>query len=117
MPISTPLNMLPTPSLVEIVDDSIVLISTIGQLPRHHRPDTTLHPRRFVLTWQDKNVAVGDAIRRHYDDHPYDVFTFVVPRTLEVVRALWASPPTIQWASVTTAASIAAEVEEVLAYQ
>lgn len=114
---STPLNMLPTPAFVEVVDESVVLVSTIGELPRHHRPDQTLHPRRFVLTWSRPNGAVADAIRRHYSDHPHEVFTFVVPRTLEVVRALWSQPPNIQWASETTAGAITAEVEEVLAYQ
>ena len=109
--------MLPNPALVEVVDESVVLLSSIGDLPRHHRPDPTLHPRRFALTWSRPNGAVADAIRRHYQDHPHEVFTFVVPRTLEVVRALWSQPPNIQWASETTAAAITAEVEEVLAYQ
>lgn len=114
---STPLNMLPTPASVQVLDESVVLVSSIGRLPFHHRPDPTLHPRRFRLTWRDSSGAVGDAVRRHYDDFPHDVFQFKVPRTGELVFAKWASPPSIQWASKTTATGISAEVEETLAHE
>lgn len=114
---STPQNLLPTPATVQVVDESVVLVSSIGRLPFHHRPDPTLHPRRFRLTWRDANGATGDAARRHYDDFPHDVFQFTVPRTGELVFAKWATPPSIQWAPGTTAAGISAEVEEILAHE
>jgi len=114
---STPKNLIPTPAVVDVLDDSVVLVSTIGRLPRHHRPDPTLHPRRFRLSWSGSNGAMGDWARRHYQDFPHDVFQFKVPRTGEVVFAKWSGPPNIQWASTTTVAGITAEVEEVLAHE
>lgn len=114
---STPKNLIPTPGRVQILDGTIVRISEIGRLPRFHRPDGTLHPRRFVLTWELPNGAAGDWVRRHHDDYPHDVFEFQLPRTGETVFAVWAGPPNIQWASSTTAATITAEVEEVLAHE
>ena len=117
MPTTTPRDGIPTPAVVQVLDETVVLQSTIGRLPRHHRPDATLHPRRFRLEWRDANGAIGDWARRHYDDHPDEVFQFKVPRTGEIVFAKWAGPPQIQWGSNTTAASISAEVEEALAHE
>lgn len=114
---STPKDMLPTPALVETIDETVVGTSSIGRLPFHHVPDAALHPRRWRLTWSAAVGAIGDAIRRRYDDFPYDVFSFKVPRTGEVVFALWATPPTIQWASRVAVAGISAEVEEALAHE
>jgi hypothetical protein len=114
---STPLDLILTPAFVQVLDESVVLQSEIGNLPRFHRPDPTLHPRRFLLTWSQPNGTVGDWARRHYDEHPHEVFVFTVPRTGELVHAMWAAPPHIQWASATTVASITAEVEEVLAFE
>lgn len=114
---STPKDMLPPPAFVETIDETVVLVSGIGRLPFHHVPDPVLHPRRWRLTWRDTNGAVGDAIRRRYDDFPYDVFQFKIPRTGEVVFAMWASPPSIQWRTATTTIGISAEVEEALAHE
>ena len=115
--VSTPRDLLPTPAFVETLDETVSLISSVGRLPFHHEPDPTLHPRRWRLTWRDANGAVGDAVRRRYDDYPDDVFSFKIPRTGEVVFVLWSVPPIIQWASATTVAGISAEVEEALAHE
>jgi hypothetical protein len=108
---------LPAPALVSRVDETVVRHSSVPGIPRHHRPDPTLHPGRARVLWQGCSGAIGDAIRRHYDEHPNAVWSWTVPRTGEVVRALWAAPPNIQWASATTVASITAEVEIVLAHE
>ena len=115
--VSTPKDMLPTPATVETIDETVTLISSLGRLPRFHQPDAALHPRRWRLTWRGTEASVGDAVRRRYDDFPYDVFSFKIPRTGEVVFALWAMPPTIQWATPTAVAGISAEVEEALAHE
>jgi len=114
---TTPRDLIPTPATVETLDDTVVLLSSIGRLPRHHRPDPTLHPRRFRLSWRSPNGAIGDWARRHYDDFPNEVFSFKVPRTGETVFAKWSGPPSIQWGSATTVSGISAEVEEVLAHE
>jgi hypothetical protein len=114
--VSTPKDMLPTPATVETIDETVTLISSLGRLPRFHQPDSALHPRRWRLTWRGTEASVGDAVRRRYDDFPYDVFSFKIPRTGEVVFALWAMPPTIQWATPTAVAGISADVEEALAH-
>jgi hypothetical protein len=109
---------LPQPNSVLIADESAVRLSTVpSSVPRWHRPDPTLMPRRFLLAWTNAHGVVGKAVRQHFDEHPHAVFTFVMPRSGEVIRAMWAAPPDIQWASFHTVASIAAEVEEVLAYE
>ncbi len=114
---TTPRDMIPTPATVDVLDGSVVLLSQFGRMPRQHRPDPTLHPRRFRLSWSRANGALGDWARRHYADFPHEVFSFKVPRTGEVVFAKWLGHPNIQWSSATAVAGISAEVEEVLAHE
>lgn len=114
---STLPSSLPPPAIVQTIDETSVLASTIGSMPRWHRPDAMLHPRRFRLTWGALHGAAADAIRRHYDDRPHGTFAFTVPRTGEVIVAVWVSPPTIQWASAVVATTVSAEVEEALAHE
>jgi len=114
---TVPRDVVPTPATVDLIDDSVVLLSPFGRMPRQHRPDPTLHPRRWGVVWVRPNGALGDWARRHYADFPHEVFSFKLPRSGEVVFVKWRGPPNIQWSSATTVAGISAEVEEVLAHE
>lgn len=114
---TVPRDLLPTPATAELIDESVVGISTIGLMPRHHRPDPTLHPRRWRLSWSRPSGAVADAIRRHHDEFPDEVFALKLPRTGEVVYVTYADAPRIKWLANTTAEGIGVEVEEALAHE
>lgn len=110
-------GMLPPPHFVAIVDDSAVKRSSIGLLPYVHRPDLTLKPRRFELSWQSPPAAVADAIQRHYDEHPLAVFKITLTATGEEVRVQFVARPLVQWSSAAFASSVTAGAEETLAYE
>lgn len=109
------LGMLPPPHLVLVRDDSALLVSSIGRLPFHRRPDPDVLPRTFSLAWRWPPAAAADAIVRHYDEHPNGVFTITL-RGGEQVRVQLVGRPNIQWSSATFAESVSAEAAEVLAY-
>lgn len=113
---SIALNALPSPHFVEPQDETVMLTSQQTQLPFQHIPDPDLNPRNLGVSWRSVSGSVADAIRRHYDEHVDEVFQITIPRTGEVVRVMWRSPPQIQWASEQFASSVAGELEEVLAY-
>lgn len=112
---SVPLDLLPTPSTVETLDLSVVLLSEIGRMPRHHRPDPQVKPRQWRFMWRNAHGVVGDHVRRHYAEFPHHVFRVKLPRTGEVVFAKWLGAPAINWTATTS--SIVAEVEETLAHE
>lgn len=91
--------------------------STDGHLLFTHTPDPDLVPRSWLFEWFSPHGAVGDAIRQHYRQHGEAVFPVTIPRTGEVVHVRWLSPPSIQWASAVSIASIAVELEEALAHE
>lgn len=109
-------NALPPPHRVAPQDETVMHTSPQTQLPFQHVPDPTLNPRTFRVSWLSVPAAVGDAIRRHYDEHHGEVFAFTIPRTGEVVNVMWLNHPNIQWASGLMAASVTGELEEALAY-
>ncbi|MBL8752269.1 MAG: hypothetical protein JNK15_03125 [Planctomycetes bacterium] len=106
--------MLPPPNLVQEGDRSALHVSTVGQLPRHLQPDPDTLPRLFTMSWLVVPAATADAILRHYDEHPCDVFV-VTLRGGQQVRLQIRSRPVVQWATVF--ATVTAEAEEVLAYE
>lgn len=114
---TVPQHMMPTPSTVETLDLSVLLVSEISRMPRHHRPDAQVQPRQWRFMWRNPSGVVGDHVRRHYDEFPQHVFQVKLPRTGEVVFAKWLGAPSITWASSTTVATIVAEVEEALAHE
>lgn len=107
---------LPPPHEVLVDDDSVVRVTGEGQLPFWSRPDAALDPRVFRLQWRDLSGAAADAIRRHYAEHRAGSFQITIPRTGEVVRVTWRTPPSISWSSWQFASSVTAELDEALAY-
>lgn len=114
--VSIALNALPTPHFVQPHDETVMLTSRETQLPFQHLPDSSINPRAFRVSWRNVSGASADAIRRHHDEHEDEVFQLTIPRSGEVVRVMWRSPPQIQWASKQFASSVTGELEEVLAY-
>lgn len=110
-------NALPRPGMVTPRGGPVRLQSRDGHLLFTHTPDPDLVPRSWLFEWFAPHGAVGDAIRSHYDQHGQAVFTVTIPRTGEVVHVRWLSPPSIQWASAVSIASIAVELEEALAHE
>lgn len=104
------------PHQFDLVDDSVALRTSQGQLPWFHRPDPQVLPRRWRLTWSNLTAAAAQAIDDHYTDHPHAVWTLRLPGGA-TARVQWASPPTIQWDSAVFASSVAGEVEEALAFE
>jgi hypothetical protein len=109
-------NNLPRPSAVAVQMLQVRRQTPAGNLLMTRVPDTQLAPRRFTLSWREAYGAVGDAIRRHYREHPFETFTFKLPRTGEVVFVRWAAAPSISWTSAASA-SITAELDEMLAHE
>lgn len=107
---------LPRPAFAAVIDETVALVTSIGdRVPRGHMPDPTLHPRRFSVMWQAPFGAVADAVRRAFEDNPYDVFLVDLP-TFGEVQVIWGTPPTTQWGSWTSASTITAELEEAIAH-
>lgn len=113
-------GLLPTPAVLEPIDDSEVLVTGIDdtRMPRVHVPDAQLTPVLLRASWQNVRGEVADAIRRQYDEHPNAVFLLEEPRHgLPAHRVQFTGAPVIQWANAVVAASVTAEFEEVLAYE
>jgi hypothetical protein len=107
---------LPQPNTLAVRFDQARAQTRSGEFLFTNRPDTAQAPRIFEVTWSDTFGAVADVVRRHYRDHAFAVFTFTVPRSGELVKVTWRSPPNIQWRSAVSA-SIAGELEEQLAHE
>lgn len=107
---------LPTPHYCTVADGTVAIVGDVDdRLPSGHVPDPQLHPRTFSVTWQNTPGAVADAIRRAYEGNPYDVFSIVLPN-FGAVLVTWNSPPTIQWSTWSSAATVTAELDEATAH-
>ena len=107
---------LPPPHLVDQSDDSATVRTQQSQLQFFHRPDPQVSPRRWSLSWSWLAAAAARAIEDHYADHPHAVWILALPGGA-TARVQWVSPPSIQWASLAFASSVAGEVEEALAFE
>lgn len=112
----TAANSLPRPSAVETMVRQVRRQTAAGDLLMTRTPDSQLSPRSFAFVYRDAYGATGDAVRRHYLEHPFETFTVNLPRTGESVFVRYASAPSIAWSS-TAAASITVELEEMLAHE
>lgn len=110
-------DALPLPHRVAVRGGPLRRQSQSGDLLLTATPDPSLRPREFSFRWLQVPGVVADVVRRHYREHCHRVFAFTLPRTAEVVRLKWLSAPNVQWDSRVAASSIAAEFEEVLAYE
>lgn len=114
---STHANALPNAATVDVRDGTRRARSTFGRLRFHSTPDASRNPREWTLTWTDAHGAVGDAVRRHFEDHSYAVFTWVVPRTAEQVYVRWLVPPAIQWGSTSSVDAMSGVLEESMVHE
>jgi hypothetical protein len=111
----TAATSLPRPSGVSMQIMQARMQSAAGNLLMTRTPDSQLAPRRFLFSWRDSYGATADAIRRHYREHPFETFSFTLPRTGEVVWLRYHSAPSVNWTSAASA-SISAEFDEMLAH-
>lgn len=109
-------NSLPPPHQVDVVDETVRLVTAEGQLPFGRVPDPQVQPRRLRLSWVGLVAATAQAIDAHFAAYPDAVWQLRLAGG-EVARVQWSQPPTIQWANPAFASSVAGEVEEALAYE
>lgn len=112
----TAANSLPRPSAAATTTRQVRRQTAAGDLLLTRVPDSQLAPRLFTFLYRDAYGATGDAVRRHYLEHPFETFNVTIPRTGESVFVRYASAPSIAWSSA-AAASITVELEEMLAHE
>lgn len=113
---SIPLESLPPPHELTIVDGSVVLQPSQTMLPRAHVADEFVRPRRFRARWLLVRVEVAGAILRHFYEHADRVISWHVPQLGGPVRVQWSDPPQIAFGSGVTATNVTAEFDEILAF-
>lgn len=115
--VATHSGLIPQPAAHSILRMQARRQSSEGSMLFTAVPDPAQAPRRIRYEYRDPHGAIGDVMRRHYDEHALKTFSLTLPRTEEIVTVRWLGPPSLSWSSASSVASIAAEFEEVLAHE